>query len=170
MKTWEYILVAIAGAVLIGFLSGFGGYAFGKRARIVQRDTITRVELRVDTHKVFVPKLVVQKIIDKEYIPVVDTMRIHDTIFVALEREQKEYADSEYRAIVSGIRPSLDFIEVYPKTKIITQTITLSPEHKPTRFGIGAQVGFGASYGIINKKMDCGPYIGIGMSYNFVRF
>ncbi len=87
-----------------------------------------------------------------------------------MDIERREYADSDYLAVVSGIMPRLEEISVYPKTKIITQTITIGQERKPTRFGVGVQVGFGACYGLVEKKVDAGPYIGIGMSYNFVRF
>ena len=170
MKTWEYIFVAIALAVLVGFLSGFGGYALGKRARIVQRDTITQVEIRRDTLKITEPKEVERIVVRKELIPITDTLRIHDTTYMAMDIERREYADSDYRAVVSGIMPRLEEISVYPKTKIVTQTITIGQERKPTRFGVGVQVGFGACYGLVEKKVDAGPYIGVGMSYNFVRF
>ena len=48
-----------------------------------------------------------------------DTIHIGDTVVM---REQAYYEDSLYRAWVSGYRPKLDSIEVYPKT--IYQTVT----------------------------------------------
>lgn len=53
-----------------------------------------------------------------------DTLEIHDTTtqLVYLPREYMVYRDSTYRAVVSGVDPRLDTIEVYQKTK--TNTIT----------------------------------------------
>jgi hypothetical protein len=38
---------------------------------------------------------------------------------------------------------------------------------KPTRFGIGVQIGWGAC---LQNPIKTNPYIGIGLSYNFIRF
>ena len=63
-----------------------------------------------------------------------DTTFIHDTTqeLVFLPREYMVYKDSFYRAVVSGVDPRLDSIEVY-KT-IITQTITKHIPQKPKLF------------------------------------
>ena len=124
------------------------------------RDTITQYQ----------PEYVTKTVVKKVLVPVTDTLQIHDTTYIEMEIERKVYADSNYRAVVSGIYPSLDEISVYPETKIVTQTVTVYEPKKPTRFGLGVQVGFGGTYGIVNKKLDVGPYIGVGLSYNFVRF
>lgn len=94
-----------------------------------------------------------------------DTTFIHDTTqeLVFLPREYMVYKDSAYRAVVSGVQPRLDSIEVYQKT--ITQTITKTikvPDRK--RWGIGPQVGMGWN----GKKVQ--PYVGVGVQYNVVRF
>ena len=78
-----------------------------------------------------------------------DTVR--DSIPVIIPIERKEYRTADYRAVVSGYKPSLDYIEVYRKT----QTVTLSP--KPKRWGIGLQAGI--SY-------PAGWHVGIGISYD----
>ena len=65
-----------------------------------------------------------------------DTIHIGDTVVM---REQAYYEDSLYRAWVSGYRPKLDSIEVYPKT--IYQTVTNDIYHavkpKMKRWGLG---------------------------------
>lgn len=69
---------------------------------------------------------------------------------------RKTYQTEDYRAVVSGWRPSLDSMTVYPKTQIITNTvpvrkksvisITLGPtalyDGKELRGGIGVTAGF----------------------------
>ena len=85
-----------------------------------------------------------------------ETIHIGDTVVM---REQAYYEDSLYRAWVSGYRPKLDSIEVYPKT--IYQTVTNDIYHavkpKMKRWGLGLQAGYGYPGGL---------YVGVGISYN----
>lgn len=87
-----------------------------------------------------------------------DTMRIGDTV---VHREQAYYEDSLYRAWVSGYRPRLDSLQIFPKT--VYQTVTNDIYHpvaikpKRKRWGLGLQVGYGYPGGI---------YAGGGISYN----
>lgn len=55
-------------------------------------------------------------------VAVTDTIRVHDTLYVEIGRERKIYSSEEYYAEVSGYRPCLDYIEVYPKTQVVTRT------------------------------------------------
>ena len=65
-----------------------------------------------------------------------DTMRIGDTV---VHREQAYYEDSLYRAWVSGYRPKLDSLQIFPRT--IYQTVTNDVYHtiasKKKRWGLG---------------------------------
>lgn len=86
-----------------------------------------------------------------------DTMRIGDTV---VHREQAYYEDSLYRAWVSGYRPRLDSLMVFPKT--VYRTVTNDIYHTvkvkdKRRWGLGLQVGYGYPRGF---------YIGTGVSYN----
>lgn len=85
-----------------------------------------------------------------------DTMRIGDTV---VYREQAYYEDSLYRVWVSGCRPRLDSLQIFPKT--VYQTVTNDIYHtitpKKKRWGLGLQVGYGYPRGL---------YLGVGMSYN----
>ena len=40
-------------------------------------------------------------------------------------------------------------------------------QKKPKRWNIGLQAGFGFQYGMLNKTIDVGPYLGIGISWGF---
>lgn len=86
-----------------------------------------------------------------------DTIRIGDTV---VYREQAYYEDSLYRAWVSGYRPRLDSLMVFPKT--VYQTVTNDIYHpvaiksKKKRWGFGLQAGYGPG----------GWYVGAGVSYN----
>lgn len=89
-----------------------------------------------------------------------DTIRIGDTV---VYREQAYYEDSLYRAWVSGYRPRLDSLMVFPKT--VYQTVTNDIYHtivlKKKRWGLGLQAGYGYPSGI---------YAGVGISYNLFQW
>lgn len=56
-------------------------------------------------------------------VPVTDIVIRNDSL-VVLPIEVKTYEGQDYRAQVSGYRPQLDWIEVFPETKYITNTIS----------------------------------------------
>lgn len=89
-----------------------------------------------------------------------DTMRIGDTV---VHREQAYYEDSLYRAWVSGYRPRLDSLLIFPKT--VYQTVTNDVYHtiasKKKRWGLGLQAGYGYPGGV---------YAGVGISYSFFQW
>lgn len=94
-----------------------------------------------------------------------DTIIAHDTTekLVFLPREYMVYKDSTYRAVVSGVQPRLDSLEIYRPT--ITNTITKTVVQKrKTRWGLGLQAGYG-----YNGK-DFKPYIGVGVQYNVIAW
>lgn len=87
-----------------------------------------------------------------------ETIRIGDTIVL---REQAIYKDSSYIAYVSGYKPRLDSLLLFPKTitNNIVETKMIVP--KPKRWGVGAQVGYSIPHG---------AYVGIGVSYNIFQW
>ena len=87
-------------------------------------------------------------------------------MYVSLPRETKVYEDSTYKAQISGYEPRLDYIEVYPRTITITETVTERTRRRP--WGIGVNVGYGAT--LHDRQVMLSPYIGVGVSYNFLTF
>lgn len=103
---------------------------------------------------------------DTMLVAVRDTTVIHDTTYIVMDREQKYYKANDYEAWVSGYRPRLDSIWVFPETRYITKEVKV--QRKPTRWGIGIQAGYGV--GISSGQVRAFPYIGVGISYNIARF
>lgn len=89
-----------------------------------------------------------------------DTLRVCDTIALPVPIERRVYADSNYRAVVSGWHPSLDSISVYPETRVITIERE-RVEKERSRWGLGIQAGAGLSANGIAV-----PYVGVGVQYN----
>ncbi len=119
----------------------------------IQRETKIKTTLKVDTLLISAPMVALFRII-------MDTIHVGDTV---VQREQILYEDSLYRAWVSGYRPRLDSIEVYPRT--VTHTITNDIYHsiipKRKRWGLGLQAGYGYPGGF---------YVGGGISYNLFQW
>lgn len=86
-----------------------------------------------------------------------------DSVSVELPITQKQYGDSTYTAWVSGYRPALDSIYVYPRHETVTITNTI--RQKPRHWGLGVSVGYGYAPG---KGMV--PWVGVGVSYTLISF
>lgn len=135
-----------------------------RRATVI-RDTV-RVTI-VDTVRIVYPvvrdSLVVRYVTER--LPVKrDSVQIGctDSVDVEIPITQKRYADSTYTAWVSGYRPSLDSIHIYPRHEVVT--ITNMIRQKPKRWNVGLNVG----YGLTPKGLQ--PYVGVGVSYNLFSF
>ena len=87
-----------------------------------------------------------------------------DSVKVQIPITQKVYEDSTYKAYVSGFKPSLDSIFLYPKTEV--RTITNKVNDK-SRWSISVHGGYGLT---LTKQPRFEPYVGIGISYNLYTF
>lgn len=118
----------------------------------VRIETKIKTVVKVDTQLISAPMVILWRWVAD------DTIYIRDTL---LRRKEVVYADSSYRAVVSGyVDPRLDSLQVFPKT--VYQTITNDIYHpavklKPKRWGLGVQVGYGN---------PGGWYVGAGVSWN----
>lgn len=168
MKTWQSILLAFGLMLVALLIGGVGGYFLRKgREPVVKRDTVVNIVTYHDTVTVIHPVEIAKTIVRKERVVVTDTIVRNDTTYIELPVERKVYADSNYRAVVSGIRPSLDEISVFPETKVVTQTITVAEVTKPKRFSLGVQGGWYVIYDAAHKQVATGPGAGAGLSFGW---
>ena len=160
MKPGTYILIGVglAVAVLLGFLIG------QRCPRNGGGETPTpKVDTLVirDTFKVTEPIYVTKRVVDSIPYPVTDTLRLRDTLFMILEREQIRWEDSLSVVYASGVMPQVDSVIHHTENLIITKEI---PVIKKTRWGLGVQAGVGAGKGGLT------PYVGVGVSYNLLSW
>ena len=113
------------------------GYLLGIRSRkpsepIVQRDTV----VLFDTVK-FVEPAEDKKETLNDTIPVEvkDTMWLHDTCYIALPLEKRTYKREDFYAEVTGYDPRLTYIEVYPKTVVVSKMEI--PKEKKNYLAVG---------------------------------
>lgn len=156
MKSLPWILVCL----LFGVIVWMRCHPHDPSTVYIKGDT---VHVR-DTIRDTIPKPVREtlKRNDTVYLPIlIDTTTDRtvegDSIPVLIPITSKEYKTDDYRAIVSGYKPSLDFMEVYRDKEIIT----LSPLQKKKRWGLGLQTGY--SY-------PGGWYVGVGISCNLIMW
>ena len=119
MKT----LTQILGVALLFALVAFAGIRYGRKTakkpvelivvwdttEVVKYDTITRYR------PIYVARTVYDTVVTHF------TTVEHDTVAVEVPMERRVYEeDSLYRAVLSGWRPSLDTLVIWPKTTTIT--------------------------------------------------
>lgn len=98
------------------------------------------------------------------FVPINDTVRVKDTLYLYLPRESKTYQTKDYRAVVSGYKPSLDSLTLRIPTTTITKTLTTCV-NPYSRWGLSLSVGASLS---ADGKIR--PALTAGLSYNLVRF
>ena len=105
-----------------------------------------------------------ETVVARDTFRLADTVRMHDTTFVVLDRERVEWRDSLCTVWASGVRPSVDSVRHYVTERVITNTVTVPGPRKVTRWGVGVQAG----YGVSDKGLT--PYVGVGLSYNLLAW
>lgn len=120
---------------------------------LIIRDTFTQIR----------PISVERKVVEYVPVPVTDTMRVHDTLVMYLEREQVVWQDSLSAVYASGILPRVDSVRHFTSQMVVTREIPVIQVQR-TRWGVGIQAGYGIG------KAGLSPYVGVGVSYNIVSF
>lgn len=147
MKALPWILVVLLGGLLL--------WSWFRPSESVP------AKFRIDT--VYSSSVTVRRDTVPHYLPMPllcwhtgDTIHVGDSV---LPVEQKIYRDSDYTAYVSGYRPQMDSISVFPKTVIVTNDIYHTFKDKPRRWGLGITAGYGFS------KDGLSPAVVVGVNY-----
>ena len=131
------------------------GYKEGYESPHPSDTIIVRDTLLID-HPIVVEK----EKIRTEYIPLKDTIRITDSLYIPIPIEAKIYKGEDYEAQVSGYHPELDWVRVFPQTTTITQYI----ERKTSHFGFSVTAGPGVVW---NGSLHVGAALVVGFGYRF---
>ena len=116
-----------------------------------------------DTTMSYRPIYVDRVKLDSVLVPVVDSVKIHDTTLVYLEREKVTWRDSLCEVYASGIMTSVDSVRHFQEDKYITIE-TQVPVKVKSHWGLGVNAGYGVGKGGFT------PYIGVGISYNILSW
>lgn len=147
MKTWQVLLIVL----LVAGLSSVVGYSYGRRT--YHSHSIADTVRIHDTIRDSIPYPVIETVVQEvpELFPVYITLAgdtIQEPVYIPVPIMQKEYQAENYRAWVSGYKPSLDSVWVYPEKIIIRE--------KPRKWGIGVIAGYGIG------RNGLSPYVGVG--------
>lgn len=164
MKNQLIYIIALLALLALAF--GLGRYT-AKPVRIVEEcERIDTLVIR-DTVTHYSPRYIERHTRDTIQIPIPEL--VHDTVAVFLPRETMIYEDARYRAEVSGYQPSLDRIDIFTQSQVVTQNTTQVVKQK-TRWGIGISAGYGVAINTTDQTFKPAPYIGVGVQYNFVSW
>lgn len=165
MKPGWILLLVAALVAAVSVLS----WRLGYRSAVAESIETPKADTLIvrDTVTVEFPVPILTTITDTILVAYPDIVIIHDTTFVQLPRERKEYSGKDYRAVVSGFQPSLDLIQIFPETKVVTQTISV-PSRNRSHWALSLQAGYGIT--LQNNRITPLPYIGAGISYNLIEW
>lgn len=165
MKVAKYI--GLIAALMLLIISGFIGYQYGKTQ---VKTTIVEKKIKITQKQIDSLKATL-KPIEKEIVKYKEKR-------AELQKKEIEitYPKEECKEIVENLKQQLSNCDsvtayqdkiIYVDREIIKNQdmiIDLKEIPKQKRFGVGIQVG----YGITDKQLS--PYIGVGISYNILRF
>ncbi len=108
------------------------------------------------THRVTIPRDSVVLRYETVRLPIVDTVRVCDSVFVSVPITQKHYRGDDYEAWVSGFCTRLDSIRLFPKRYYLKPK-----ETKPKRWVLstGVSVGWNPS----TKQFE--PVVGLSVGW-----
>ena len=158
----------IAEYLLVSIITLLACFLFAKGCDSIKEPPQERIVSRVDTLyvrdtlTVYKPSKVTRTVKDTVRVIAretqIDTM--HDTVFVYLPQESIVWQDDRCIVYAHGINPQVDSVTHFNSSAVVTRTVT----GRPKRWGIGVSAGYGMS------KDGLSPYIGLGISYNIIRF
>lgn len=134
-KTTAVFAALLLLAVGLGFV---GGRRSVTRPLLERVDTVTVRDTVVDYRPVVTEVRTVR--VDTVRLAVAqpsDTVVIHDTVEVEVPIVFSRYHGDNYDIGVSGFRTELEYVKVYPQTKIVTKGYSIEPK----RWGFGVAVG-----------------------------
>lgn len=163
----DRIIAAAVGAAFV--LAVVASFAIGRKTAPklpdlpaqVRTDTLVIRDTIREKYPVYLTKYVDRV----ELVQVTDTIRRADTLWMAVEIEKKEYRGDDYRAVVSGWKPSLDEIAVYPKTVYVQTDVTQTQAQRWRRVGFGLGAGPGVFWNGGDVQFGVGAVA--GLRFNF---
>ncbi len=158
------IYIIILALFILSF--GLGRYTAKPETILEERERIDTLVIR-DTVTYYVPQYIHRHTRDTIRVPIRET--IHDTVAVYLPRETRVYEDARYRAEVSGYEPSLDRIDIFTQTQVVTKDVVQVVKRK-TRWGLGLSAGYGVTINTTDQTFRPAPYIGVGIHYNLISW
>lgn len=163
IKRLLVLIVALLAVIAVSYRIGRRDGLIRATENSVQMvDTLIVCDTITQEKPIYVDRIKLQEVL----IPIHDTIRIHDTLYLNLDREQVMWQDSMSIVYASGIMPHVDSVQHFLKERIVTKEVTMHVK-KPCRWGVGLHAGYGVQFG---EPVRTSPYVGVGISYNFLSW
>ena len=134
-RTTEVFVALLILALGLGFLGGRRSVTLPLLERV---DTLVIRDTVVDYRPVVTEiKTVRVDTVRLASVQPSDTIFVHDTVEVEVPIMFSRYTGDNYDIGVSGFRTELEYVKVYPQTKIVTKGYSIEPK----RWGFGVAVG-----------------------------
>lgn len=170
----KYIIpIILALAVIASFTSYHKGYKKGISKAVETIITQVDTVVRVDTITAVKPVYLTQRVVDSIPYPV-PVPGTADTVWAQLPRTEREYGDSTYHAVVSGVEPELKRIDIFQKTQYINNTVYITQKDgRRDFFEVDARVMYsGSPYAPVTANIGrmYGPLeVYAGGGYDFMQ-
>lgn len=156
-------LIIFVGCVVGSFLMGRATMSVGenKRDTVVLRELVRDImpmptsSSQIRTELALLPRVMLP--VDTS-LPIVDTIKVVDSVLVEVPISRTEYSTDNYHIIAEGYRTKLLQVDVFPETKIITEQVT---KRKSWGMSLGVQAGYGIT------PVGSQPYVGVGISFGY---
>lgn len=156
-------LIIFVGCVVGSFLMGRATMSVGenKRDTVVLREFVRDImpmptsSSQIRTELALLPRVMLP--VDTS-LPIVDTIKVVDSVLVEVPISRTEYSSDNYHIIAEGYRTKLLQVDVFPETKIITEQVT---KRKSWGMSLGVQAGYGIT------PVGSQPYVGVGISFGY---
>lgn len=128
----KYYIIAAFVLCALSFVIGVSVKRKGNEVVVTKTEQVTIV----DTLRIYEPQHIRETIIDTIYVAIEKPILIKDTLYLPLPLERRTYKRDDFYAEVTGYNPRLTYIEVYPKTTIITQSVQKTATKNTLSLGI----------------------------------
>lgn len=168
LKYFWRIIILTASFIFGYIIRGCDDRLLSERVTDIRSDTLTVRDTIRETRPVYVDRTRT----DTMLVAVSDTVTVSDTVYMVLDREQRRYHGDRYDAWVSGYRPHLDSILVYPETRYVTRDIISVSSRKCNSIALESSASWCGSMSLtISAEYEhswrwC--YVGAGVGYDVV--
>lgn len=163
MSEFKQTLITCVAIIIAAIFMFMAGQKHAQKRLILPQkervDTLFILDTIVSEKPIYKERKVTERIL----VPVHDTIRVKDTLYLYAEREQVHWKDSLSDVYASGIGVEVDSVLHYVPTQVITKERDVIVKVKP-KWSVSVHVGYGAFAN--NGQISASPYIGAGVSYN----
>ena len=163
MKTLAVSVLALLTGCCLGYYLTLQRRHSVKTCPLTIYDTVRQVS--TDTIYIPAPSCTERRQSHAVTVPTRPTIMRCDSDSVTLLATTHVYSDSGFRAVVSGVYPSLDSIILYHPTCTVTRTVTCHTPVSQSAPRTVSRLGLGITAGVTATRSGLSPGVTVGITY-----